>query len=61
MLTKYGGKITIRRPGPLHGIKVKVSKATLVYDASGLPSDLVEAVRNAFKLESEGRITLRIE
>jgi len=37
------------------------SQATLVYDASGLPSDLVEAVRNAFELESHGRITLRIE
>ena len=61
MLTLYCGEITIRRLSPLQGVKVKVSRATLVYEAAGIPSKLLKAVQDAFNRASDGKVVLRIE
>jgi len=40
---------------------VKVSRATLVYDAAGIPPKLLKAVQDAFNRASDGKVVLRIE
>jgi hypothetical protein len=51
-LAKYGGEITLRRPGgplaPLYGKKVKVEKVTLIYDKAYVKTpDLEKIIRDA--------------
>lgn len=47
-IDKYGGEVEIRRPGhPLFGMKPKVSKVTLIYDAKLAPAELRPAIEAA--------------
>ena len=44
---KYGGEVTVRRPGhPLFGKKVRVTQTHLVYDARTFDGELQKALLN---------------
>lgn len=61
VLAKYSGRVSVRRAGPLRGVKVIVKEATLVYDKSLVPAEARAEIQTAFDQKSNGRVTLRFE
>lgn len=54
-LNKYGSTVEVRRPGhPLFGRKLEITQVHLVYDKTGVPSELqqpLQTIANQLKLE----------